>query len=120
MVLDKIADFFKMDIQATRFNFYRDSNEWKPFHFDKNVDGQNLTVAVSFGMERLASFEHAESKTRISFSQPNGTIYTFGKDVNIKWRHGIPAVYPDNYSEQGRISIIAWGWVDQTYEYQGM
>jgi len=59
-----------------------------------------------------------KNKTRISLSQPNGAIYIFGKDVNIIWRHGIPAVHPDNFSEQGRISIIAWGWVDQSYEYK--
>ena len=34
MVLDKLADYFKMDIKATRFNWYRDSNDWKPFHHD--------------------------------------------------------------------------------------
>ena len=121
-------------------------------------------MAVSFGMERLAAFEHAKSKTKISVTQPNGTIYTFGKDVNIIWRHGIPgrdyrhlnkyglwsneklnfncqsyiiivffleisefwksssvgnphkAVHPSKYSDQGRISIIAWGWVDQMEE----
>ena len=51
---------------------------------------QNLTVAVSFGAERQAAFEHAKTKTTISMWQPNGTIYTFGRDVNVMWRHGIP------------------------------
>ena len=50
---------------------------------------QNFTVAVSFGCEREAAFEHAETKTVVSMPQPNGTIYTFGRDVNIIWRHGI-------------------------------
>ena len=49
-------------------------------------------------MERDAAFEHAKSKTVISMPQPNGTVYTFGKDVNILWRHGIlqvmNALYP--------------------------
>ena len=76
-------------------NWYRDSNEWKPFHHDAaaikpdKVKTQNFTVAVSFGAERDAAFEHATTKTVISMPQPNGTIYTFGKDVNIIWRHGI-------------------------------
>ena len=34
MVLEKIVDFFKMDVKATRFNWYRDSNDWKPYHHD--------------------------------------------------------------------------------------
>ena len=50
---------------------------------------QNFTVAVSFGCERDAAFEHAETKTVVAMPQPNGTIYTFGRDVNIIWRHGI-------------------------------
>ncbi len=107
---------------------YRDSSEWKPFHHDAaavkadKAHTQNFTVAVSFGMERDAAFEHAKTKyvkcsvvvfqefndlcvpfvsrTIISMPQPNGTIYTFGRDVNILWRHGIPQV---NYYE---VSII--------------
>lgn len=118
MVLEKIVDFFKMDVKATRFNWYRDSNDWKPYHHDAaavkpdKAKTQNLTVAVSFGAERQAAFEHAKTKTTISMWQPNGTIYTFGRDVNVMWRHGIPAVHPDQYTDQGRISIIAWGLVD--------
>ena len=34
MVLDKATSFFGMDVKATRFNWYRDSNDWKPFHHD--------------------------------------------------------------------------------------
>ena len=34
MVLEKIVDFFKMDVKATRFNWYRDSKDWKPYHHD--------------------------------------------------------------------------------------
>ena len=74
---------------------------------------QNFTVAVSFGVERDAAFEHAATKTVIAMPQPNGTIYTFGKDVNILWRHGILQVPPEQQTQEGRISIIAWGWVKQ-------
>ena len=49
-------------------------------------------MAVSFGAERQAAFEHAKTKTTISMWQPNGTIYTFGRDVNVMWRHGIPGM----------------------------
>ena len=52
-------------------------------------------------------------RTIISMPQPNGTIYTFGRDVNILWRHGIPQVPPEQHVDQGRISIIAWGWNEQ-------
>ena len=45
---------------------------------------QNLTLAVSFGMEREAAFEHAKTKTVVSVPQYNGTIYAFGRDVNVR------------------------------------
>ena len=83
--------------------------------------------------QREAAFEHADSKTVVAMPQPNGTIYTFGRDVNILWRHGILQVVcsyirvqdimssvlcgqvpPEQQKEEGRISIIAWGWVPQT------
>ena len=43
-----------MDIKATRFNWYRDSSEWKPFHHDAAAVKphiakiQNLTVGIFF------------------------------------------------------------------------
>ena len=107
-----------MNVQATRLNWYKDTDDWKPFHHDAaamkpdKARTQNMTVAVSFGAERDAAFEHAKTKTVISMPQPNGTVYTFGRDVNILWRHGIPQVHPDNYRDEGRISIICWGWMD--------
>ena len=33
-VVEKLASYFDMNVQATRLNWYRDSNEWKPFHHD--------------------------------------------------------------------------------------
>ena len=33
-VVKMMADYFKMDVKETRFNWYRDSTEWKPFHHD--------------------------------------------------------------------------------------
>lgn len=119
MILDKLKSYFNMDVKATRLNWYRDTSEWKPFHHDAaamkpdKARTQNFTVGVSFGVERDAAFEHADTKTVISMPQPNGTVYTFGKDVNILWRHGILQVPPERQSQQGRISIIAWGWIPQ-------
>ena len=55
-VVDKIRTYFNMDIQATRFNWYRDSSDWKPYHHDAAAmkvhmaTKQNITIAVSFGV----------------------------------------------------------------------
>lgn len=118
MVIQKIQKYFKMDIKATRLNWYRNSSEWKPFHHDAaamkpdKAKTQNITVGVSFGEEREAAFQHAKSYTTISLPLPNNSIYVFNRDTNIIWRHGILQEKPEKYSDKGRISIIAWGWVN--------
>lgn len=59
------------------------------------------------------SFLHAKLGTKITLPQTNGSIYAFGRDVNIEWKHGILQAPPELHDkEAGRISIIAWGWVD--------
>lgn len=119
LVVARLQRYFNMDIKATRFNWYKDTSEWKPFHHDAaavkpdKAKTQNFTVAVSFGCVREAAFEEVESKKVISFPLPNGSVYTFGRDTNILWKHGILQVPPSQFRKEGRISIIAWGWVDQ-------
>lgn len=117
-VIEKIKLYFNMSVKATRFNYYKDTSQWKPFHHDAAAvkphiaKKQNWTVGVSFGAERDAAFEHVKSNTVISIPQPNGSLYAFGNKVNMDWKHGIPQIHPDKQSNSGRISIIAWGWVD--------
>lgn len=120
MVIDRIKTFFNMDIQATRFNWYKDTSQWKPFHFDaaavkpEKAKLQNFTVAVSFGATRDAAFEHADTRTVVSLPQPDGWIYAFAKDTNIIWRHGILQDIP--VKNIGRISVIAWGFTPHVSE----
>jgi cold shock CspA family protein len=115
-ILSKISDYFEMNIKATRLNHYNDSNEWKPFHHDAaavkkdKAETQNFTVAVSFGLEREAAFQHAKTGTVLSIPCPNGSVYVFSRDVNIIWKHGIRQMKSQEYVNQGRYSIIAWGW----------
>mmetsp|Transcript_13360 Transcript_13360/g.17625 ORF Transcript_13360/g.17625 Transcript_13360/m.17625 type:complete len:400 (+) Transcript_13360:138-1337(+) len=117
-VIQRIEEYFKMDVKATRFNWYRDSSEWKPFHHDaaaikpEFAKTQNCTVAASLGAERDVTFQHARTGTTVTTPLPNGSLYAFGRDVNIQWKHGIPQLPPEEKSSQGRVSIIAWGWVE--------
>ena len=112
-VINKVKNYFEMDVKATRFNWYRNNEDWKPYHHDaaavdpRKAKTQNFTAAVSFGVTRVGSFQHAKTKTRVDFPLPNGSIYTFAKQVNIDWMHGIPQELEKN--DQGRISIILWG-----------
>jgi cold shock CspA family protein len=125
-ILDTIQNHFNMNIKATRFNWYKNPSEWKPFHFDAAaVDPvksktQNFTVGVSFGAERdiafqIASHQREKDRAVISFPLKNGQGYAFCKDLNTIWRHGVPQLKIQQ--ECGRISIVAWGWVDQTELY---
>ncbi|EGZ20306.1 hypothetical protein PHYSODRAFT_245864 [Phytophthora sojae] len=116
LMTDRLKQFFSLDIKATRFNWYKDTSQWKPFHFDAAAVKphiaaiQNFTVGISFGATRDAAFEHAETKTVVSVPQPDGCVYAFAKDTNVIWRHGILQDVP--VRDEGRISVIAWGWVD--------
>ena len=115
-ILTKLSEYFNMEIKATRLNYYQDSKEWKPFHHDAaavkkdKAKTQNFTVAVSFGLQRDVAFQHAENGTVISIPAENGSVYVFSKDVNIIWKHGIRQMSSENYKNEGRFSIIAWGW----------
>jgi hypothetical protein len=116
MIIDRIAEFFDMRVEATRLNWYKDTAQWKPFHHDAaalkedKAQVQNFTVAVSFGATRDVAFEEVKSKTVVSMPQPDGWTYCFARDVNILWRHGV--LQEKQIRDEGRISVVAWGYVD--------
>lgn len=118
-IIEKIEKYFRCKVQSTRFNFYKNSYNWKPFHHDAAAikphiaEKQNITIALSLGMTRHAAFEFNDNKCVISMPLEDNSIYAFARDVNILWKHGIPQVHPDQYKYEGRISIILWGWCDQ-------
>lgn len=74
-----------MDVKATRFNLYRNSDEWKPYHHDRAAFTpgcpQNITVAASFGAEREISFLHAKTGVVTDIPQPNGSMYAWSRIV---------------------------------------
>jgi hypothetical protein len=119
MILDRAKDFFNVDIKATRFNIYENSNNWKPFHHDsaavdpRKAKTQNITIAISFGLKRTIGLESADSiksnRKIISFEIDDGEIYCFTKKTNELWRHGV--LQEKEFSDKGRISIIIWGYV---------
>lgn len=112
-IVDELAKYFEMDVKASRFNLYKDNTEWKPYHRDAaaikpdKARTQNITVALSLGATRSASFQHMKTKTRIDIPLSDGSVYVFNKQVNIDWMHGI--VQEPEMKKEGRISIILWG-----------
>ena len=122
IIINTIEKYFNMEIKSTRFNYYKDSSDWKPYHHDAAAvkpiiaEKQNFTVGVSLGATRDISFEYAlsiDKKPIISIPLQNCTSYAFGNDVNSNWKHGVPQIHPDKAFNEGRISIIAWGKVNQ-------
>ena len=124
----------------------------------KRANEWNITVGVSFGETRELAFRRTVVRSKDSknesqdspppcelhFPQPNNTVFTFGRDVNIRWMHGINAATPDELQQQhddrqhqqqqenstvpapspspvtsGRISIIVWGWAETVVEEPG-
>ena len=126
-IVKKLCDYFGIDIKRarTRFNWYRDSSDWKPFHNDATAylrwcaAKENVTVGVSFGAERELAFLNMKNGTRLYFPQTNGMLFHFGRDVNINWMHGVNALPKDEQSGKGRISIIVWGYVKDCIEEGG-
>jgi hypothetical protein len=121
MIISRIRDFFSMNVKATRLNWYQDTEQWKAFHFDaakinpEKAKIQNFTVAASFGRTRDCAFEKDDvSKNVISIPIGDGEIYCFTRETNEIWRHGVLQELPK--VEEGRISIVAWGWIDDVID----
>lgn len=116
-IVRELSRYFCMTVSASRFNYYTDSKDWKPYHHDAaalkpdKAKTQNITVGVSFGLTREISFEsiHSNKNERITINFPleNGYVYAFGNQVNIDFKHGIPQI--KEYFSRERISIILWG-----------
>lgn len=116
-VVDRAVDYFDIlpETVVTRLNWYRDSADWKPFHHDsaafnpQSAARADITVGISFGETRELAFLHAVNGTLAYFPQTNGMLFSFGRDVNIQWKHGINALPPDKREGYGRISVVVFG-----------
>jgi hypothetical protein len=114
MIINRARKYFSLDVKATRFNWYKDTSQWKPYHFDaaalkpEKARTQNFTLAMSFGATREASFERdTKDKIKISIPHHDGDCYAFCNNTNILWRHGI--LKEPTIKNEGRVSIIIWG-----------
>eukprot|EP00026_Physarum_polycephalum_P011606 Phypoly_transcript_11841.p1 GENE.Phypoly_transcript_11841~~Phypoly_transcript_11841.p1 ORF type:complete len:310 (+),score=70.31 Phypoly_transcript_11841:85-1014(+) len=112
-IVQKMADYFDLEIYATRLNFYPDTTSWKPFHHDSHAYGnrslrEDFTVGASFGATRELVFMHPPSQQQFSFPQQNGDIFAFTTSVNQAFMHGVPKA-TGIHGAAPRFSIIAWG-----------
>ena len=110
-VVDAMAEYFDVEVYATRMNFYRDGTDWKPFHHDSHAYGgraqrEDFTMGASFGGSRELIFLHEPSGNTFTFPQNNGDVFAFTSEVNKRFKHGVPKAKSNN---DPRFSIIAWG-----------
>mmetsp|Transcript_122956 Transcript_122956/g.244635 ORF Transcript_122956/g.244635 Transcript_122956/m.244635 type:complete len:646 (+) Transcript_122956:87-2024(+) len=127
-ILEEIRSYFRFlrgNDDGSRFNWYRDGSDWKPFHHDsaafnvQRAKTQNCTVGVSFGASRELAFRNAKTGKLLYFPQTNGMLFFFGKDVNIRWQHGINALPKEEQDGKGRVSIILWGLTTLAMDEEG-
>jgi hypothetical protein len=57
-MIKKLAKYFNMDVQATRLNWYKNTDEWKPFHHDAAAVKKDKAATQNFtvGVERMYVF----------------------------------------------------------------
>ena len=65
------------------------------------------------------AFLNAKSGERVYFPQKNGMVFSFGRDVNINWKHGVNALPEEEQTAKGRISIVLWGLAQDVKEEDG-
>lgn len=127
-ILERLREYFGIvnnGDQGTRYNWYRDGSDWKPFHHDsaafnaQRAAAQNCTIGISFGASRELAFRHAKTGELVYFPQTNGMLFFFGRDANIRWQHAINALPVEDQHEKGRVSIILWGLCSKTFEEDG-
>ncbi len=116
MVVDRLCQYYEMTAMSTRFNWYKNQDEWKPLHHDASkikphiAKKQNITVAVSFGQTRDIILQHAaRPDVYISTPSSDGHSYAFSHTINCNWKHGVHIGNPDD-DVTGRVSVIVWGW----------
>lgn len=113
-ILNIVAKYFNVQVVESRLNYYKNGNDWKPYHHDSHAfynDNNNnkiredFTIGISLGGSRELSFVLAQDQTyKFNFPQNNGDVFAFNKHVNKVFMHGVPK----SKSKDARISIIAW------------
>lgn len=110
-IIEMLAEYFDVDVYATRLNYYRDGTQWKPQHNDSHAYGgralrEDFTVGLTLGATRSLLFVHEASQREFNFPQTNGDCFAFTGEVNQLFTHGVPRVHTPTAD---RFSIIAWG-----------
>lgn len=126
-IINHICEYLDIDKKtiSVRFNMFVDDKDMKLIHHDsaafnkERATKQNITAAVSLGRERELVFKHAKNGTLLYMPVSSGSLYTFGRDVNIRFLHGINAIRKEEQTNEPRISIVVWGLARNCIEEEG-
>jgi hypothetical protein len=87
-IVDSLAEYFNINVLATRLNYYTEI-DYKPFHHDShaytNGIKEDITIGLSLGDSRDLSFRHVESGQIFKFPQNNGDVFSFDHLTNQKF-----------------------------------
>lgn len=112
-IIDKMKNYFKVRVEATRFNLFN-RDHFKYYHRDRaafhkeTAEKQDFTICLNLGSSRSVAFRNVKTKTIISVYLEHGDIYCFAKKVNEEWEHAVLKETSDDTNEK-RISIVIWG-----------
>lgn len=134
-VVTRVCEYFHIDPETTftRLNWLQDTSDWESLRHsaaalnNARAKAQNITVGVSFGDCRelalvRADVDDEEKACKVYVPQPNNACFTIGRDVNIRFKHGINALTEEEQGEDGRggrICIMVWGWANDTVDEKG-
>ena len=82
-------------------NYYRNGNDYTPYHSDQYGDYKLLTV--SFGCSRDFYFKHNTTKEVVKYKINHGDVVIFSEQVNKDYKHSIPK---RTRLQEERISIL--------------
>lgn len=112
-----LMEMFDVDPKtaAVRYNFYNGQSDWKALHHDsaafnaQRARVQNVTIGASFGDTRELILQHTKGAD-VRIPCTDGSVYMFGRSVNIRFMHGIAAIPEEERDDtKRRVSIIVWG-----------
>jgi hypothetical protein len=115
-IVEKVCSVFQLDPSkiCKRINRYQGDSDWKPIHQDAAAfnpalaASQNVSIVVSFGREREITLMNSKDRIQINFRQSSGMLLSFGRDVNMHWKHGVSAALEGESGSHGRIYIAIW------------
>jgi len=116
--IDKISKFFNFELNSLRFNYYNDSDNWKPLkrytYIKKKEDINNFTIVICFGSVQEINFKHIKYGNMITIPFENNSLYAFGKEVNKYLKYDISNTdfnyYNDNIDKTTHISLELYGY----------